>query len=1224
MELLQVENIAVDTQGIQPTLAVNAAFQPSLLPRTVSIMCTRSSIRLSFQFGLWLATAVLSWFGSPVSTRAVQRLEQDFQEPPASARPWVYWFWLNGNITSNGITADLESMRRVGIGGVLIMEVDQGAPVGPVDFMGSKWRGLFQHVVGEARRFGLEVNMNNDAGWNGSGGPWVKPEESMQKMVWSETNLTGPSRFEGTLRRPQAVSGFYRDVSVLAFPTPGAYRIDRINAKALFEIGGTGDIARDALPAENVVDRSRIIELSAKMSSEGGLDWEVPEGNWTLLRLGHTSTGAKNSPAPATGTGFECDKLSRQGIEANFAGMMARLAADNHARPPGSATGLVATHIDSWENGSQNWTEQMREEFRKRRGYDMTVFLPVMTGRVVDSLEISERFLWDLRRTISELVIENYACRMRELAQEQGLRFTVEAYGSPCDALDYGGAADEPMGEFWTPTGALETCKGMACAAHVYGKRVVGAEAFTSGDLEKWREHPGTLKALGDRAFSEGINRLVFHRYALQPWAQDRRPGMMMGPWGQHYERTQTWWDQSRSWHEYLARCQFMLRRGMFVADICYVQPEMPPQGFVAHPRAGYDWDECTADAVLNRMSVRAGRICLPDGMSYRVLVLPQTRTATPALLRKIRQLVEDGATVIGVPPVFSPSLNNYPACDREVKELARTIWGEADGAQGHRLGKGQAIRGGEPEKVLRASGVAPDFSSDQPVRWIHRVEDGADLYFIANPSPRQFATAAIFRVAGKLPELWWPDTGRTEPAPLFNEGSGVTSVNLAFEPSGSVFVVFRKPLPRRTQFVALVRDGERVFSAHPSPPVPVLIQRATYGVIGDPTRSRDVREKVQRKVDAGEHTFKASAMAEGDDPAPNLVKTLVVDYNISGKQYRAQAQDPSTIHLTADAIKVTVEKARYGVLEDPGRTRDVRRKLQAIVDAGESGFVVSRMADGDDPAVLVVKTLDLEYTLDGQRRSLKATDPEIVDLKPPVVERMEFAAEVHGDAAGRISVTAFQAGTYELRLADGTARKVEIPEPPKAVEVKGPWDVRFAPGWGAPEQARFTDLVSWSSRREPGIRYYSGAAVYRASFHLPRAALESGRALYLDLGNVQVMARVNLNGKDLGLLWKPPFRAEVSRAVKSGENLVEIKVVNLWPNRLIGDEQLPEDSERNPDGTLKSWPQWLLDGKPSPAGRYTFCSWRLWKRDDRLLESGLLGPVRIVFAQQFKAAATD
>ena len=280
--------------------------------------------------------------------QAASELEKGFLRPPEAARPWVYWFWLNSNITREGITADLEAMKRVGIGGVLIMEVDQGAPVGPVAFMGQQWRELFKHVAAEAQRLSLEVNMNDDAGWNGSGGPWIKPEQSMQKVIWSETNAEGSKRFEGTLPQPQAVAGYYRDITVLAFPTPGDFRIDNIEGKAAYERRGIAPAAETKLPAEMVIDRAKIVDLSASMDKEGRLAWDVPGGKWTVLRVGHTSTGATNAPSPESGRGLECDKLSKEGIEAQFAGMMGPLISD-----VGNAAGkaLVATHIDSWENG---------------------------------------------------------------------------------------------------------------------------------------------------------------------------------------------------------------------------------------------------------------------------------------------------------------------------------------------------------------------------------------------------------------------------------------------------------------------------------------------------------------------------------------------------------------------------------------------------------------------------------------------------------------------------------------------------------------------------------------------------------------------------------------------------------------------------------------------------------------------------------------------------------
>jgi len=1056
-------------------------------------------------------------------------LEKSFVQPPDSARPWVYWFWLNGNITREGITADLEAMKRVGIGGVLIMEVDQGAPLGPIAFMSPPWRELFRHVVAEAQRLGLEVNMNDDAGWNGSGGPWIKPEQSMQKVVWSETNLEGPKRFEGVLPQPEAVAGYYRDIAVLAFPTPGTFRIDNIQGKAAYERRGVALASETKLPPEMVIERTRITNLSAQMDKEDRLTWDVPAGQWTVLRLGHTSTGVMNAPAPESGRGLECDKLSKEGIEAQFAGMMGPLIAD-----VGGAAGktLVATHIDSWENGSQNWTARMREEFQKRRGYDPLPFLPVFSGRVVESLEVSERFLWDLRQTVSDLVVENYAGRMAQLARQHGLRLSIEAYGGPCDDVTYGGRADEPMCEFWIGGGAFETCKGMASSAHIYGKRILGAEAFTADDRERWQQHPGSIKALGDRAFCEGVNRFVFHRYAMQPWL-NYRPGMTMGPWGLHYERTETWWEQSRPWHEYLSRCQYLLRQGLFIADICYLQPEDSPQGFSGHRRSGYDYDDCTAEVVLTRMSVRDGRIVLPDGVSYRLLVLPQVTAMTPPLLRKVNELVEAGAIVIGPRPLKSPSLSDYPKCDEEIKRLANELWGDCDGktVKEHAYGKGRIVLGLTPEETLAKMGVQPDFTAGLPIRWIHRSIDGTEIYFVASAGQQSVETVCTFRVSGKQPKFWQPETGRIERAAMYEQVNGVTRIPMRFEPSGSVFVVFRETAEPFDPVASVTRDGR-----------PVL-------------------------------------------PAPEL-KTRVV-----------------------------IEKATYGVLSDPSRTRDVRAKLQAIVDGGELTFQVARMAQGDDPAFGIVKTLIVEYTAGGKSFQVSGQDPE--DITLTTATGSELVAQVRRAANGRLWLEAWQPGRYELKTASGRTMRCEMPALPQPGEITGSWDLRFPPNAGAPEQVTLEKLSSWSEHPSPGVQYFSGTATYTKTISLPPEMLGENRHLYLDLGKVQVAAQVKVNGKDLGILWKPPYRVEVTDAVKAGENTFAICVTNLWINRMIGDEKMPEDSARNANGTLKEWPAWVQEGKTSPTGRYTFTSWRLWKAGDPLQESGLIGPVTLRAAER-------
>ncbi len=414
--------------------------------------------------------------------------------------------------------------------------------------------------------------MNNDAGWCGSGGPWITPALSMQKVVWTETALAGPRRVELALAQPETVAGYYRDITVVAFPTPaGKERIEDIKGKSFVERHDfpAAPAAYRTLPAEQTVAGEKIVALGARCK-DGRLTWDVPPGKWTVLRIGHTLTGKDNHPAPESGRGLECDKLSAEAADAMFAGLMAKLVDDNR---PLIGKSLVRTHIDSWEVHSQNWTPRLADEFRKRRGYELARYWPVFAGRVVDSLEISERFLWDLRQTISELLLQNYAGRFQQLSRKHGLGLSIEAYGDgPFDEIAYGGRADEPMGEFWAwgDRCALWMAD-MSSAGHVYGKRIVGAESFTSLDAEKWLGHPANIKALGDWAFCEGINRFVFHRYAMQPWL-DRRPGMAMGPWGLHYERTQTWWEQSAAWHLYLARCQQLLRQGLFVADICYLR----------------------------------------------------------------------------------------------------------------------------------------------------------------------------------------------------------------------------------------------------------------------------------------------------------------------------------------------------------------------------------------------------------------------------------------------------------------------------------------------------------------------------------------------------------------------------------------------------------------------------------------------------------------------------
>ncbi len=1144
------------------------------------------------RFRLAILVGMFAWAGATVIHGA--DLAEEFKSPPDSARPWVYCFWLEGNVSREGITADLEAMHRAGIGGLLFMDGDMGNPAGPHRFMSESWRAMFKHMVAEADRLGLAINLNNDPGWAGSGGPWVKPEQAAQRVVASESIIEGPVHFDAVLPQPPSAQDFYRDIAVLACPAPAAdddgkfRRIDNFNSTKSFA-GGQDFAAVVPWPrfipssadwpivsAPQCISSTAVRDLTGQTDQRGRLTWDVPVGRWLVLRLGHTPAGGTTRSSQAAATGLECDKLSKSAIETHYSAMVEKLLADIG---PLAAKTVVSTHVDSWEAGSGNWTAGFRDEFRRRRGYDLLPYLPALNGLIVNSLEVSERFLWDYRETVCEIMLENYAGHLRELAHRDGLRLSIEAYDGTCDDLRYAGRADEAMCEFWqrgcyTGLPLCDIVEEMASAAHVYGQRVVGAEAFTS-----WRgdflDHPATLKPLGDWAFCAGVNRFCMSEWIMQPWPQ-RVPGVSFLFIGTVFHRSQTWWEQSRAWHEYLARCQYMLRQGQYVADVCFLTPEGGPHRFVAPipatergaipDRPEYNFDGCPAELVLKGMQVEDGRIRLPSGMSYRLLVLPsynadgrpvqhvegnyvytesplpKVETMTPQLLRRIKELVADGATVLGTRPLKSPSLTGFPQCDEELTRLADELWGGNAGREGggeHCLGKGRVIWGATPEQVLRSMNLPADFSCDPAIhgklRYTHRrMDDGLDLYFVANRIDAVVQGGCVFRAAAGQPELWWPQTGQSEPVPVYERIGSTTRVPMRLEPHESVFVVFRPGKELADPVISVTREGRSLWA-----------------------------------------------------PSPGRAR-------------------------------ITVQNAVYGVPEDAARSRDVTAKVQAIVDGGERRFAAWRLGEGDDPAMQALKTLSIDYALDGDPRKSVTLDGQIVCLDESLDP--EPVAQVHAAENGELLLEAWLNGSYEARTASGRTLRGRVDDLPAAQQIGGPWEVRFPTENGAPGNIKLDQLTSWTNHTDPGVKYFSGTAVYRNTFRLPAESLAAGRAAYLDCGKVAVIAHVRVNGQDMGVLWKTPFRIKVTPALRVGENLLEVQVTNLWCNRMIGDEQMPEDSERTPEGLLKSWPQWLLEGKPSPAGRHTFATYRVWKNNSPLQESGLLGPVKLCVTEQIVA----
>ncbi len=1048
-----------------------------------------------------------------LTTGQADTLAAGFVNPPASARPHTWWHWMDGNVTKEGITADLEAMKQAGIGGAQMFTVAQGIPKGPVDYMSPLWREMTLHAVKEAGRLGIELCIHNCAGWSSSGGPWVKPEDAMQTLAWSSVARQGPRRIDETLppiKAPQvfAAVDYRKDIAVYAFKTP----------------------APGAPVGEVLVLTDR--------SENGRLVWDMPAGEWTILRMGHVPTGKDNHPAPPEGDGLEVDKMSRAALRRFWDdGTMAAVIKD-----AGSLAGKVLNNalVDSYEVGNQNWTPLMREEFIKRRGYDPLTWLPVVAGVTVSSKAESDRFMWDWRRTIADLFADNYFGYFGELCRKNGLLFSTEPYGGPFDSIQVGGKADIPMGEFWLGGGTLETTKIASSTGHVYGLPVIGAESFTADEGRgKWLEEPYTAKALGDLVFTNGVNRYIFHRYAHQPW-MDKFPGMTMGPWGTHLERTQTWWTEAKQWLRYVARCQYLLQKGKFVADALYFYGEGAPVDLPYRPNlqprmpTGYDYDGCDANVVMNRLRVVNGMLVLPDGMKYRVLVLPESTSMTPQMAAKIGQFVQDGATVVGPKPTGSPSLVDYPACDGKVKQLGDAVWGDTKVGKQRVHGKGKVVWGKTLQEVFTDLGVAPDFeyrslSSGSKLVYIHRVIDGAEVYFVSNQQYRPTEVEMTFRVGGKAPELWRADTGVIEDAPVYSKVGARTVLPMRLGPAESVFVVFRR------------NEGRN--------------HLVSFGPAAPP-----------------------------------------------GKPLRMPV--------------VVIKLARYETAD--GRGADVTATVAQLVKEGQYEVPATNGTFGD-PVVNVVKRLRVVYTVDGKEQTRTVAENEtlyLFDLPNTPVEPASYEVSVSG---GETYLTAWKAGKYTGRSSGGRSVSTTVERSADEVKIAGPWRLDFTPGWGAPPTLTLPQLASWSEHVNTGVKYFSGSAVYTKSFTVPTTMLGSDRTIVLDLGRVKNFATVTLNGRDLGVLWKEPFTVNVTRAVKAGANELKVKVTNLWPNRIIGDEQLPPDVEWN-GVTLKGWPEWLVKNEPRPkTGRYTFTTWKYWNKDSALLESGLLGPVVVRSARRIE-----
>jgi hypothetical protein len=1122
-----------------------------------------------------------------ISVQAQTSLRSQFQSPPPSASPWVIWYWYHASISKEGITADLQAMKEAGIGGAYLMPIK--GPTNPplmdsvVVQLTPQWWAMINHAFNEAKRLGIKLGIHITDGFALAGGPWISPELSMQKVVWTQKNISGGKIFNEVLEQPETLENYYKDIAVFAFPStkgagvstrtvhpkitsseadsiarllvdpnnkrnfssdepcwiqyefeqpftcrsiiihtqnnyqsnrliiqtsddgknfttikrldpprhgwqdwdadythaipattskyfrfvynnegsePGAEDLDAAKWKQSLKLSGlelsgearidqyegkNGEVWRiskytteSQVPDSLCIPRNKIIDLTNKLDSKGRLTWNVPAGEWTILRIGHTSTGHRNETAGGA-KGLESDKFNPVAATLQFNKWFGEFY--NHIPAATIKPVLRFFHVDSWECGSQNWSPVFRNEFKKRRGYDLYSYLPVMAGIPIGSADSSERVLHDVRQTIAELVNDNFYGTLSKLAHEKGVQTSVESVAPTMqsDGMLHYKTVDIPMGEFWLrspthdkPNDMLDAISG----AHIYGKNIVQAEAFTELRMA-WDEHPGMLRTLGDRNFALGINRFAYHVFMHNPW-MDRKPGMTLDPIGMYFQRDQTWWKQSRAWVDYAKRCQALLQFGKPVTDIAVftgdefprravlpdrLVPVLPgifgkdvvekeekrlknegqplqrvPAGVTSSanitdlnhwpdPLRGYAYDSYNTDALVNLSKTKNGNIELSTGAKYRLLVVPGATKMSPnagvisaASATRIKELAEEGATIL-LNDEFSRSTGLFHSAQNDsiVRQAAQKIYGAKKSPQSDiiKIGKGQIVVGPYEQESFSSLGIEPDF----------------------------IATDA--------------DGKRTENiAWTHRNGSGVD-----------------------IYFISNQKDSAQVI---------------------------DLSLRVKGKL-------------------PELWNAVTGEM-ISAKTWRMKN----------------------------GRT-----ELPVLLEPNASLFVV---------------------------------------LQQPIKQA--------------------QSNTGKNWMEKKTIQRID-----------GAWSVQFDPAYGGSKNSvRFDALTDWSLNSDSSIRYYSGTAVYTKTINYHSS--QKKKNIWLHIGKVHNLAEVFVNGISCGVIWTAPYRINISKAIREGENAIRIEVVNTWNNRMVGDSRLPADKRI----TSTMYP-FKMEGKP-------------------LLPAGLLGPVVIEVEQ--------
>ncbi|MEN8249644.1 MAG: glycosyl hydrolase [Bacteroidota bacterium] len=767
-------------------------------------------------------------------------LKNNFQNPPKESGLNCWWWWLNGNVTKEAITKDLEAMKSRNFHGAVIYDAgghnqrgNKDIPAGPL-FGSDEWNKLFVFALDEAERLGLEMGFNIQSGWN-LGGTTITPQYAAKQLTYTETKISGNNKVALKLELPPTKKDFYKDIAVLAIPIEENKKINKgisnLDLKlAYHELGWSAPDTRFMLgntpcnkkKAEEktnyLVKKEDVLNLTSKMDEEGNLVWDAPVGEWSIMRVGYTCSGAHVSSASNNQQGLVLDYLSKEAFDFYWNDVLEPIfkAAGSHI-----GTTLKDLGTDSWECEGMNWTDNFSEEFKNHLGYDILSYLPLVAGYVVDDINSSNAFLADFRKTLGDLVANNHYAHFQAKAHKYNMCINPESAGPHAgsfDGIKNYGFSDVVMSEFWAPSPHRPTpvhrffVKQASSAAHIYGKKIIGAEAFSSigphWNNELWHDQKPSF----DYEICSGLNRVYFSTFTSSP-AEMGLPGQEFFACT-HINPRLTWWEQSGLFIDYIHRTQMMMQEAEFMADILYYYGDHVPNVFPykhsdpAGAIPGFDYD-VTDETIFLKLKMKDRKIVALGGVEYHVLVLPDHKVLSMAVLEKVESLLKQGAQVIGYKPEKLVSLVGDEKEQKQFHKMADKIWGKEVSEKGEKkYGKGLVAWGVTAREYLSSKDIPTDFNvvesdSKTDYNYIHYNIEESDVYFVSNQTTERKKINCQFRVSGLQPELWDALTGDIREAKAFTQKDGLTTVPLTFEPYGAIMVVFNKQIDKNKQGTA-------------------------------------------------------------------------------------------------------------------------------------------------------------------------------------------------------------------------------------------------------------------------------------------------------------------------------------------------------------------------------------------------------------------------------------